>query len=815
MKTTVKQIYDFYKKHPKHIGKVKTLTPFGMKTIQGADITAYNSEIISISTDSKLLECSPNHRVRFNNKWVHVVDLRLGDLIDTVDGSESVNGISKLDLREDLYDFQVEEVHQYYTNGILSHNSSFLEAIPFAIFGQTGKGVPLNKIINWKNGKAAETRLHFRKDGIKYELQRGIKPGILELIKDGSNVPKLSDKRIFQQEIETDLIGMDFRAAQAIHFQNANNMISMFNTPKADKRKFIEKFFNLEVYSQLNELANSKLRGIELKRSELDSERSFKQKRAVELEDEIRRCIAPNIEDYELSVVAAEAALNDFRSSNKEALLYNETTLSEQFESVRATVEVKRKELDVLRGKIKAIELELRGLEVQKASLTKRVIDIGDLSAQRDKLNRLRDGLVLIGNLDIQADEHRKALAAHSLDKDIIEKKKTELQTEMRLVEKEIRKWQSTNILEDSDCPTCFQKSNPEHIKVHVDTQVQFYTTKFNELQVELETQLVTLRDVVEKLTKAREALTLVEDKNSKKVVIEKRIAELSNVSEKEAELVSINIQLTECDSKLTVLSASHATENGSIPLLEASVLRANSLVEETQKMLDTYRRVSAEYVRMVEKVESEKKILASQKEIAERIKLDQEVRIASKAQLELELAGWDAQYKKLDTMKDYLSYIKETLKDENVKQYAISNIVPFVQKQTNHYLAETGHNYYIELDNWLEGTIKGFGVGESDFGNMSGGEGKSIDLALKFAMMDVARSQAGSYLDILVLDELLDSSIDSFGLERTIDIVRLKQREDLLKVFVVSHRDEIGAFDFDHTYNVVKENGFSAISVV
>ena len=59
-----------------------------------------------------------------------------------------------------------------------------------------------------------------------------------------------------------------------------------------------------------------------------------------------------------------------------------------------------------------------------------------------------------------------------------------------------------------------------------------------------------------------------------------------------------------------------------------------------------------------------------------------------------------------------------------------------------------------------------------------------------------------------------MDSSIDSFGLEKTVDIIKLKQKEDDLKVFVVSHREEIGMFDFDRTYNVVKENGFSSISV-
>ena len=64
------------------------------------------------------------------------------------------------------------------------------------------------------------------------------------------------------------------------------------------------------------------------------------------------------------------------------------------------------------------------------------------------------------------------------------------------------------------------------------------------------------------------------------------------------------------------------------------------------------------------------------------------------------------------------------------------------------------------------------------------------------------------------MLDELLDSSIASHGLEKLMDIVKLKQREDNLKVFIVSHREEISDFGVDRLYRVVKEDGFSRLEV-
>jgi hypothetical protein len=48
----------------------------------------------------------------------------------------------------------------------------------------------------------------------------------------------------------------------------------------------------------------------------------------------------------------------------------------------------------------------------------------------------------------------------------------------------------------------------------------------------------------------------------------------------------------------------------------------------------------------------------------------------------------------------EYLKYIKLVLKDDNVKKYAISNIIPYINKFTNEYLSEVGFNFYVTIDN-------------------------------------------------------------------------------------------------------------------
>lgn len=92
----------------------------------------------------------------------------------------------------------------------------------------------------------------------------------------------------------------------------------------------------------------------------------------------------------------------------------------------------------------------------------------------------------------------------------------------------------------------------------------------------------------------------------------------------------------------------------------------------------------------------------------------------------------------------------------------------------------------------------------------MSGAEQKSIDLCTKFALMDIAKIKAKIYPDILILDEILDSSIDDFGIEKLMEIVKYKQETDNIKIFIISHKKEINEINFGNVYKVFKKNGFS-----
>jgi DNA repair exonuclease SbcCD ATPase subunit len=169
---------------------------------------------------------------------------------------------------------------------------------------------------------------------------------------------------------------------------------------------------------------------------------------------------------------------------------------------------------------------------------------------------------------------------------------------------------------------------------------------------------------------------------------------------------------------------------------------------------------------------------------------------------------------RRLNSISDYLNEIKIILKDENIKQYTIKQIMPYLNKQANHYLSEVNYGFYVSIDKWLDVEIKGPGIRDASYDNLSGGERRGIDIAIQLSLLDIARTQSGCFPDILIFDELLDSSIDGVGMEQLMKIIKVKQKETDDKIFIISHRQEIDAELIDHEYKVVKENGFSRVII-
>lgn len=100
-------------------------TPYGFKNIVTAFRTEKQKTITTYFKNNKTLKTSGNHLLKVNGGWKKVRDIRMSDVIETDTGTTSIKR-QRVGKSEILYDISVEEVHCYYSNGIVSHNSWFL-----------------------------------------------------------------------------------------------------------------------------------------------------------------------------------------------------------------------------------------------------------------------------------------------------------------------------------------------------------------------------------------------------------------------------------------------------------------------------------------------------------------------------------------------------------------------------------------------------------------------------------------------------------------------------------------------------------------
>ena len=171
-----------------------------------------------------------------------------------------------------------------------------------------------------------------------------------------------------------------------------------------------------------------------------------------------------------------------------------------------------------------------------------------------------------------------------------------------------------------------------------------------------------------------------------------------------------------------------------------------------------------------------------------------------------------DARNTKYDIQnkKHHLNTVQELLKDSGIKTVIIRNYLPLINQLINKYLSAL--NFYInfQLDEAFNETIKSRGRDAFQYGSFSEGEKLRIDLALLFTWREVAKLKSSVATNLLVLDEIFDSSLDSTGVEDFLGI--LNSLGDDTHAFVISHKGDQILDKFGRVITVEKEQNFSKI---
>ena len=157
-----------------------------------------------------------------------------------------------------------------------------------------------------------------------------------------------------------------------------------------------------------------------------------------------------------------------------------------------------------------------------------------------------------------------------------------------------------------------------------------------------------------------------------------------------------------------------------------------------------------------------------------------------------------------------YADAARTMLHDTGIKTKIIKQYLPIMNKLINTYL--TAMEFYINftLNENFEETIKSRHRDEFTYASFSEGEKMRIDLALLFTWRAVAKMKNSTNTNLLILDEIFDSSLDSTGTDEFLKILNTLDNEN---VFVISHKQDVLADKFRSTIKFYKEKNFSRIN--
>lgn len=157
---------------------------------------------------------------------------------------------------------------------------------------------------------------------------------------------------------------------------------------------------------------------------------------------------------------------------------------------------------------------------------------------------------------------------------------------------------------------------------------------------------------------------------------------------------------------------------------------------------------------------------------------------------------------------KKYLDAMVDVLKDSGIKAAIIKNYLPVINQTINDYLEKLGFSVTFELDENFSEIIRSRHRDVFSYENFSEGEKFRINIAVLMAWREISRIKSSINTNLLVMDEVFDSSLDDEGIENFLNLLTILGQS--ANIFVISHNVDNIVDRFDRVIKVTKINNFS-----
>ena len=266
----------------------------------------------------------------------------------------------------------------------------------------------------------------------------------------------------------------------------------------------------------------------------------------------------------------------------------------------------------------------------------------------------------------------------------------------------------------------------------------------------------------------------------------------------KEKELTLLGTKVTECDHGLQELEKKLLAEQTKLN----SISETQKKIQELQIEIATKNTTITETNKYIKRLEKQIEDLKLNKSTTD--KEEQELSIINES-----LSQLKQHLRTLIDEKTYYEVASGLLKDTGIKTKIIKQYLPIINKLVNKYLASFDFFVNFNLDESFKETIKSRHRDDFTYDSFSEGEKQKIDLALLFSWRAVAKLKNSANTNLLILDEVFDSSLDANGTEYLMTILQMLEGTN---VFVISHKGDILQDKFRSVIRFEKVKNFSRI---
>ena len=254
--------------------------------------------------------------------------------------------------------------------------------------------------------------------------------------------------------------------------------------------------------------------------------------------------------------------------------------------------------------------------------------------------------------------------------------------------------------------------------------------------------------------------------------------------------------KILECETALEDIEKKITAVNTRINEIDNLVKSINDLQSKITSFNTSITEINKFNTKLNEKISVLKK--ASKVNTKEEIKLEE---------LKNEQKELEDKLKTLIEQKNYLDVASVLLKDSGIKTKIVRQYLPIINKYVNKYLASMDFFVNFNLDESFKETIKSRHRDEFSYESFSEGEKQRIDMSLMLTWRAIAKLKNSTNTNLLILDEVFDSSLDNSGTEELMKILHMLNDVNL---FVISHKGDILQDKFSNVIRFEKVQNFS-----